>query len=97
MYSFSSNDFIFKRKYNLNKEDFTIRKIKQKNNSSLFINTQTPLFINFQKENLVISYFNIKSCKNLIEINDNQFLFVLIDLKFLLIFYLFLFLIFYFL
>ena len=79
LYSFSSDDFIFKRKYNLNKEDFTIKKIKQKNNSSLFINTQTPLFINFQKENLVISYFNIKSCKNLIEINDNQFLFIFKD------------------
>ena len=79
LYSFSSNDFIFKRKYNLNKEDFTIKKIKQKNISSLFINTQTPLFINFQKENLVISYFNIKSCKNLIEINDNQFLFIFKD------------------
>ena len=78
-YSFSSNDFIFKRKYNLNKEDFTIKKIKQQNQGSLFINTQTPLFINFQKENLIISYFNIKSCKNLIEINDNQFLFIFKD------------------
>ena len=79
LYTFSSNDFIFKRKYNLNKEDFTIKKIKQKNNNSLFINTQTPLFIHFQKTNLVISYFNIKSCKNLIEINEDQFLFLFKD------------------
>ena len=79
LYTFSSDDFIFKRKYNLNVEDFTIKKIKQKNNNSLFINTQTPLFIHFNKENLVISYFNIKSCKNLIEIIDNQFLFIFKD------------------
>ena len=79
LYTFSSADFIFKRKYNLNVEDFTIKKIKQKNNNSLFINTQTPLFIHFNKENLVISYFNIKSCKNLIEIIDDQFLFILKD------------------
>jgi DNA damage-binding protein 1 len=78
-YTFSSNDFTFKRKYNLNVEDFTIKKIRQKNNNSLFINTQTPLFIHFNKENLVISYFNIKSCKNLIEIIDNQFLFIFKD------------------
>ena len=79
LYTFSSNDFTFKRKYNLNVEDFTIKKIRQKNNNSLFINTQTPLFIHFNKENLVISYFNIKSCKNLIEIIDNQFLFIFKD------------------
>ena len=79
LYTFTSNDFIFKRKYNLNMEDFTIKKIKQKNNNSLFLNTQTPLFINFHKENLVISYFNIKSCKNLIEIIDNQFIFIFKD------------------
>ena len=78
-YTFTSNDFIFKRKYNLKVEDFTIKKIKQKNNNSLFINTQTPLFINFNKKNLVISYFNIKSCKNLIEIIDNQFIFLFKD------------------
>ena len=79
IYNFSSKDFIFKRKYNLNVEDFTIKKIKQKKNNSLFINTQTPLFIYFNKENLAISYFNIKSCKNLIEIIDNQFLFIFKD------------------
>ena len=79
LYTFSSKDFIFKRKYNLNVEDFTIKKIKQKNNNSLFVNTQTPLFINFNKENLVISYFNIKSCKNLVEIFDSQFLFIFKD------------------
>ena len=79
LYTFSSDDFIFKRKYNLNVEDFIIKKIKQKNNNSLFINTQSPLIIHFNKENLVISYFNIKSCKNLIGIIDNQFLFIFKD------------------
>ena len=79
LHTFSSDDLIFKRKYNLNVEDFTIKKIKQKNNNSLFINTQTPLFIRFSKENLVVSYFNIKSCKNLIGIKDDQFLFLFKD------------------
>lgn len=78
-YTFSEEDFIFKRKYNLNFEDFSIKKIKQKNNNSLFINTQTPSFINFNKETPNILYFNIKSCKNLIEIEDNMFLFIFND------------------
>ena len=78
-YIFKEEDFIFKRKYNLNFEDFNIIKIKQKNKKSLFINTQTPSFINFIKENPNISYFNIKNCKNLIELQENIFLFVFND------------------
>ena len=79
-YTFSENDINFKRKYNFNLEDFNIIKIKQKNNkSSLFINTQTPSFINFKKNTPNILYFNIKNCKNLIEIEENIFLFVFND------------------
>ena len=78
-HEFSEEDFIFKRKYNLNVEDFSIKKIKQKNNNSLFINTQTPSFINFNKETPNILYFSIKNCKNLIEIKENLFLFVFND------------------
>ena len=78
-YIFKEEDFIFKRKYNLNFEDFSIIKIKQKNKKSLFVNTQTPSFINFIKENPNISYFNIKNCKNLIELQENIFLFVFND------------------
>ena len=79
LYTFSEEDFIFKRKYNLNFEDFRIKKIKQKNKNSLFINTQTPSFINFNKETPNILYFNIKNCKNLIEIEENMFLFIFND------------------
>ena len=79
LYIFSEEDFIFKRKYNLNFEDFSITKIKQKNKNSLFINTQTPSFINFNKETPNILYFNIKNCKNLIEIEENMFLFIFND------------------
>ena len=78
-YTFSEEDFIFKRKYNLNLEDFSIKKIKQKNKNSLFINTQTPSFIFFNKETPVILYFNLKNYKNLIELNENIFLFVFND------------------
>ena len=78
-HEFSEEDFIFKRKYNLNLEDFSIKKIKQKNNNSLFINTQTPSFINFNKETPNLLYFSIKNCKNLIEIKENLFLFVFND------------------
>ena len=79
LYIFSEEDFIFKRKYNLNFEDFSIKKIKQKNKNSLFINTQTPSIINFNKETPNILYFNIKNCKNLIEIEENMFLFIFND------------------
>ena len=79
LYIFSEEDFIFKRKYNLNFEDFSIKTIKQKNKKSLFINTQTPSFINFNKETPNILYFNIKNCKNLIEIEENMFLFIFND------------------
>ena len=75
-YIFSEDDIIFKRKYNFNLEVFTIKKIKQKDKNSLFINTHTPSFINFNKNTPNILHFNIKNCKNLIEIEENLFLFV---------------------
>ncbi len=78
-YTFSEQDFIFKRKYNLNFEDIIIKKIKQKNKNSLFINSQNPTFIFFNKDTPVVLYFNIKNCKNLIEFEENIFLFVFND------------------
>ena len=78
-YIFKEEDFIFKRKYNLNFEDFNIIKIKQKTKNSLFIDTQTPSIIYFIKDNPNILYFNIKNCKNLIEMEENTFLFVFND------------------
>ena len=78
-YTFSEQDFIFKRKYNLNFEDISIKKIKQKNKNSLFINSQNPTFIFFNKDTPVVLYFNIKNCKNLIEFDENIFLFVFND------------------
>ena len=78
-YIFKEEDFIFKRKYNLNHEDFTISIINQKDKNSLFINTQNPSIITFNKETPNISYFNIKNCKNFVEIFENFYLFVFND------------------
>ena len=78
-YVFKEEDFIFKRKYNLNHEDFTISVIRQKNQNSLFINTQNPSIITFNKDTPNILYFNIKNCKNFIEISENFCLYIFND------------------
>jgi hypothetical protein len=79
-YEFTETDFIFKRKYNLTNENFTIRKIKIKENNSskkyLFLDTTTPSFIYFNKETPILLNLNIKHCKNILQFEENEYLFV---------------------
>ena len=79
-HEFTENDFIFKRKYNLANENYTLRKIKIKDNNYdkkyLFLDTSTPSFIYFNKESPVILNLNVKHCKNIIPLEENKYLFI---------------------
>ena len=78
-YDFTENDFIFKRKYNLSNENFTIRKMKIKDNGNkkfLFLDTSTPSFIHFNKETPILLNLNIKHCKNILQLEKNKYLFI---------------------
>ena len=76
-YIFKKEDFVIKRKYNIINESFSIKKLKLLNGeSNLFLNTPTPSFIYITNENLKISNFNIKNCNDLIEIEENKYLFI---------------------
>ncbi len=78
---FKSKDFILKRNYNLNLENFKISKIKKKNQKFLFLDTTHPCFIFFNNDNLIISNFNGNHCKDIIVLDtqDNNFLFIFND------------------
>ena len=81
-YTFSSEDFILKRKYNISTENFEIKKNKNEidNSSCLFISTPIPSFAYLNKENPVISNFNIKFCKDIISLSsNNNYVFVFND------------------
>lgn len=82
-YTFTHDDFIFKRKYNISTENFEIKKNKNAidNSSCLFISTPIPSFLYLNKENPVISNFNIKYCKNIINLSShsNAYVFVFDD------------------
>ena len=81
-YTFSSEDFILKRKYNISTENFEIKKNKNEidNTSCLFISTPIPSFAYLNKENPVISNFNIKFCKDIISLSsNNNYVFVFND------------------
>ena len=74
-YEFTESDFIFKRKYNLSNENFTIQKIKIKDNTYkkyLFLDTSTPSFIYFNKETPVLINLNLKYCKNIIQLETKR-------------------------
>ena len=78
-YEFTESDFIFKRKYNLSNENFTIRKMKIKDNNYkkyLFLDTSTPSFIHFNKETPILVNINIKLCKNILQLEKNKYLFI---------------------
>ena len=80
-HDFTENDFIFKRKYNLSNENFTIRKMKINDSNNfnkkyLFLDTSTPSFIYFNREMPVLLNINIKHCKNLLQLDENKYLFI---------------------
>ena len=77
-YDFTENDFIFKRKYNITNENYTIRKIKIQDNTDrkyLFLDMSNPCFAFFNKETIVLLNLSIKLCKNIIQLDKNKYLF----------------------
>ena len=77
-YEFKNDDFFVKQNYNLNLENFRIKKINNKSNKFLFLNTSIPCVINFIHGNLKISNFNANKCKDIISLNnlENNYLFI---------------------
>ena len=77
-YEFKNEDFFVKQNYNLNLENFRIKKINNKSNKFLFLNTSIPCVINFIHGNLKISNFNANKCKDIISLNnlENNYLFI---------------------
>ena len=71
-------DFILKQNYNLNLENFHIKKIKTNTNKFLFLDISHPCLIYFNRDNLIISNFNANNCKNIIPLDyfEKNFLFV---------------------
>ena len=77
-YDFTESDFIFKRKYNLSNENFTVRKIRIQDNTDrkyLFLDMSNPCFAFFNKEAIVLLNLSIKFCKNIIQLDKNKYLF----------------------
>ena len=78
-YDFTESDFIFKRKYNITNESYTIRKIKIQDNTDrkyLLLDMSNPCFAFFNNESIVLLNLSIKSCKNIIQLDKNKYLFV---------------------
>ena len=78
-YDFTESDFIFKRKYNITNESYTIRKIRIQDNTDrkyLFLDMSNPCFAFFNNESIVLLNLSIKSCKNIIQLDKNKYLFV---------------------
>ena len=78
-YDFTESDFIFKRKYNITNENYTIRKIRIQDNTDrkyLFLDMPNPCFAFFNKETIVLMNLSIKLCKNIIQLDKNKYLFV---------------------
>ena len=78
-YDFTENDFIFKRKFNLTNENYSIRKIQIKDNTDrkyLFLDISTPCLAFFNKESIVLINLSIKLCKDIIQLDKNKYLFI---------------------
>ena len=80
-YEFKSEDFILKNSYNLNLENFKIKKLKKKNQKFLFLDNTFPCFIFFNHNNLIISNFNANHCKDILVLDneDNYYMFIFND------------------
>ena len=80
-YEFKSEDFIVKNSYNLNLENFKIKKLKKKNQKFMFLDFTFPCFIFFNHNNLIISNFNANHCKDIIVLDNenNYYMFIFND------------------
>lgn len=80
-YEFKSEDFILKNNYNLNLENFKIKKLNKKNQKFLYLDITFPCFIFFNHNNLIISNFKAKHCKDIIVLDneDNYYMFIFND------------------
>ena len=76
--NFKKEDFIIKQNYNINLENFNIKKIKTNSNKFLFLDTSLPCLIYFNRDNLIISNFNANNCKDIIPLDnlEQNFLFI---------------------
>ena len=76
--NFEKEGFVIKQNYNLNLENFIIRKVKNNSNKFLFLDTTLPCLIYFNHDNLIISNFNANKCKDIISLDnlEKKFLFV---------------------
>ena len=73
-HSYTADDFIYKRKYNISSENFELFKIEgnyNPNSSFLFLSTTNPSFIYFNKQNPIIANFNVHCFKNIVKLNSN--------------------------
>jgi hypothetical protein len=82
-YTYTKDDFILKRKYNISNETFTLKKIKCENKSYLFIDTDLPSILYIKKECPNICNFNIKECIDMIDLTlpnqENLYAFIFKD------------------
>ena len=80
-YEIKKEDFIIKNNYNLNLENFKIKKIKHNSNKYLFLDTSLPCLIDCNHDNLIISNFNANNCKDIIPLDnfEKNFLFIFND------------------
>jgi hypothetical protein len=76
LYTYTHDDFILKRKYNISNEIFDMKKIKSNNKHCLFLNTELPSLLYVQKESPNISNFNIKECNDIINLTNDLYLFI---------------------
>lgn len=67
-YTYTSDDFILKRKYNVSNDIFELNKIKRNKKNFIFINTDLPALLYINKEFPVFSNFNIKECLSIEQI-----------------------------
>ena len=80
-YEFKSEDFILKNSYNLNLENFKIKKLKKKNQKFIFLDFTFPCFIFFNHNNLIFSNFNVNHCKDVLVLDNenNYYMFIFND------------------
>ena len=76
--SLEKEGFEIKHNYNLNLENFKIKKVKNNSNKFLFLDTTLPCLIYFNHDNLIISNFNANKCKDIIPLDnfEKNFLFI---------------------
>ena len=72
LYTFTADDFVLKRQYNISNDCYELQKVKIHGKNNIFLNTSVPSLIYIKNDQSFLSNLNIRNCSNFINLDSKN-------------------------